>query len=213
MSKAPHRLFFDAWSRVYDLAPVQLAVYRPVHARVLRELASGDLKRLLDIGCGTGNLTSRLAQSARAELVAGCDFSFGMLEQAAAKRVPAAWLQGDAARLPIRDGSVDAVTSTDSFHWFPDPDGALAELRRVLRPGGRLIIAVVNPRLGATASLFRAGSTLLGEPARWPTRAELAQRMERAGFVVRSQQRVVRAAGIAFPTYVTVGVAPPSGAG
>ena len=117
----PRRSLFDLWSRVYDLAPVQWAIYRPVQEAVLRELRRPPAHRILDVGCGTGILTERLARELDAELVCGCDFSIGMLDQAVARR-SGPWVQSDAQQLPVAGGTVDVVVSTESFHWFPDPD-------------------------------------------------------------------------------------------
>lgn len=196
---------FDAWSLVYDNPLVQRAVYRPVHDAVLRELRRHPPRRILDIGCGTGILTARLQQEATAEVVYGCDLSAGMLAQATARRV-APLLRADAQRLPLADESVDAVVSTESFHWFPDPSAALAEFRRVLTPDGRVVLCLVNVRTAAAARLVETGSAALGQRAKWPTSAELRVRLERAGFRVERQQRVPRAGGIALPTVLTVAV-------
>ena len=200
--------FFDLWSRFYDIAPVQRAIYRPVHEAVLKELRSPAARRILDVGCGTGILTTRLRTELRAEVVAGCDFSFGMLEQAADRTRTVAWMQGDAVRLPVRDAAADAIVCTEAFHWFPDHDAALREFLRVLVPGGRLLVALVNVRAQATSRVAAASSQVLGTPAYWPTRAEMRAQVEGAGFDVRSQRRVVRIAGLLIPTVLTVGVRP-----
>jgi ubiquinone/menaquinone biosynthesis C-methylase UbiE len=204
----PRQAFFDVWSRFYDLAPVQAAIYHPVHDAVVDELRAHPARRLLDVGCGTGDLTARLRTELQADLVAGCDFSGGMLEQAAARTRAVRWLQADAARLPVRDASFQAVVSTEAFHWFPDPDLTLREFRRILTPGGRVVIALVNTRTQTMSRLAHAGSQALGQPARWPTRAEMADRLRRAGFTVERQARVFRLAGLLIPTIVTVGVTP-----
>ena len=101
-------------------------------------------------------------------------------------------------------GTVDVVVSTESFHWFPDPDAALAELRRVLAPSGRLLVGVVNMRWASTSRAASAFAARLGEPAQWATRAEMKRRVERAGFRVVRQHRVVRIGGIVLPTVLTV---------
>lgn len=203
MTDGPHRRFFDLWSRVYDLPPVQRAIYRPVQEAVLSELRRASPRRILDIGCGTGILTERLAVELGADLVVGCDFSLGMLEQARSRgRGP--WVQGDAQRLPLAARSVDAVVSTESFHWYPDPDAALAELHRVLFPGGLLVVGVVNMH---TESMSRAAGAIargVGEPARWMTKPEMKRRVEQAGFRVERQQRVARIGGVVLPTVLTV---------
>jgi len=205
-ARGPRRAFFDIWSRVYDLAPVQAAIYHPVHDAVLQELRAHPARRVLDVGCGTGDLTARLRHELGADLVAGCDFSGGMLEQAAARTRRVQWLQGDAAHLPCNDGSFDAVVSTEAFHWFPDPDAALHQFHRVLAPDGRALVALVNVRVPATSRLAHAGSQALGQPARWPTRAEMAERVRAAGFAVDRQRRIFRLGGLILPTVLTVGV-------
>ena len=206
MGDGPQRGFFDVWSRVYDLAPVQAAIYHPVHNAVLGQLRAHPAPRILDVGCGTGDLTARLRRELTTDLVAGCDFSAGMLEQAQARTRAVRWLQGDATRLPFRDGSFDAVVSTEAFHWFPDPDAALLEFNRVLRPGSRVLVALVNVRVPTTSRLVHAGSRAIGQPAHWPTRAEMADRVRNAGFAVERQQRIYRLAGVILPTVLTVGV-------
>jgi ubiquinone/menaquinone biosynthesis C-methylase UbiE len=169
------RAFFDVWSRVYDLPPIQAAIYHPVHDAVLGELRSHPAPRILDVGCGTGDLTARLHAELTTDLVAGCDFSAGMLEQAAARTRAVRWLQGDATRLPFNDASFDAVLSTEAFHWFPDPDAALREFHRVLGPGGRLMVALVNVRVPTTSRLAHAApkrsvNRPIGPRARrWPS--------------------------------------------
>lgn len=199
----PHRSFFDLWSRVYDLPVVQWAIYRPVQEAVLRELRRPLARRILDVGCGTGILTERLASELDAKLVCGCDFSVGMLEHARTRRA-GPWVQADAQRLPVSRDSVDVVVSTESFHWFPDPDAALAEFRRVLVPNGRLLVGVVNMRTASMSLVASAIAARLGEPAHWTTRAEMKHRVERAGFRVVRQHRVARIGGITLPTVLTV---------
>jgi len=202
----PQRGFFDIWSRVYDLPPVQAAIYHPVHDAVLGELRAHPAQRILDVGCGTGDLTGRLRAELQTELVAGCDFSAGMLDQAQARTNAVRWLQGDATRLPFDDGAFDAVVSTEAFHWFPDPDASLREFNQVLAPAGRVLVALVNVRVPATSRLAHAGSKALGQPARWPTRAEMVDRVRAAGFTVDRQQRIFRLGGILIPTVLTVGL-------
>lgn len=100
------------------------------------------------------------------------------------------------------------MVSTEAFHWFPDPDAALSEFFRVLAPGGRAVVALVNVRRAETSRLMHGGSEALGQPAWWPTRAEMRERFARAGFTELGQHRVVRIAGMLIPTVVTVGRKP-----
>jgi ubiquinone/menaquinone biosynthesis C-methylase UbiE len=97
---------------------------------------------ILDAPCGTGELEQRLAgRSAGLQLV-GVDVSHGMLRQAAVKNADrsALWLRADVSTLPLADASFDLVVCANSFHYFRSATAALAELCRVLRPGGRLVL-------------------------------------------------------------------------
>jgi ubiquinone/menaquinone biosynthesis C-methylase UbiE len=103
------------------------------------QLAAGE--RLLDVGCGTGLLLAHLIELDPAADVAGVDLSSAMLVEARRRlpsRVPL--LAGDAELLPFASRAFDVIVSSSSFHYWPDPALGLAELRRVLRPGGRLVI-------------------------------------------------------------------------
>ena len=202
----PKRWFFDAWSTFYDLPAVQAAVYKPMHDAVVRELQGWRARRVLDVGCGTGILTSRLAGDLAPDVIVGCDFSLGMLQHAAGKRSDLSWVAADAQRLPLAAGSFDAAVSTEAFHWFPDKDAALAELHRVLRPGGRLLVAMINVRTDAGSRLVSSASSLVGQPAEWPTRQEMRDRVEDAGVRVERQRRVLRVTGLVLPPVLTVAV-------
>ena len=206
---AARRSFFDAWSSFYDLPLVQRVVYRPLQDAVVATLRPLAPSRVLDVGCGTGLLTTRMAEEFPGAAVVGCDYSAGMLRQAAARGRRVAWARGDALRLPFRDGSFGAVTSTESFHWFPDHRGALAELFRVTAPGGRLLVAMVNPPAEFVGRVALTGSRLAGQPFYWPTSARMREQVEAAGFRVESQRRIPRlTAAVLFPPVLTVAVHP-----
>jgi ubiquinone/menaquinone biosynthesis C-methylase UbiE len=201
------RTAFDRWSEFYDNRAVQATIYRPVHSQVLRALRGDGARRILDVGCGTGILAKRIQREMGSEAeVIGCDWSAGMLERAAARNRRVGWLQADAAGLPFGEGVFDAVVSTEAFHWFPDQKAALREFKRVLRPGGAVHIALVNPNTRLGARVLAAGSRTLGGVADWPTRAEMGRRVETAGFKVRRQQRTPRAFGMVVPTVLTSAV-------
>jgi ubiquinone/menaquinone biosynthesis C-methylase UbiE len=201
--RGPSARFFDLWSRVYDLPAVQRAVYRPVQDAVVDRLRPLDAGQVLDLGCGTGILSARMVDELAVPVV-GCDYSAGMLDEAAARTRRVAWVQGDALVLPLRDASVDVITSTEAFHWFPDPAGALAEIRRVLRPGGTLLVALVNPPAAAPARAAEVAARAAGQPARWPTRSEMAALVEGAGLRVVDQVRIRRIGSLVVPTVLTV---------
>ncbi len=184
--------FFDVWSRVYDEPFVQWATYRPVQDAVMRALRRGPSERILDLGCGTGQLAARVREDLAPTLVVGCDFSRGMLRRASRRRRDLSWVRGDAQRLPFASGHFDTVVSTEAFHWFPDQDAVLEECHRVLAPRGRLLLALMSPRTEGVARAVQRGARWLGEPARWPTRVRLRRRAEAAGFRVDAQRVVFR---------------------
>nr|CDQ33332.1 Malonyl-CoA O-methyltransferase BioC [Virgibacillus halodenitrificans] len=102
---------------------------------------------VLDLGCGPGDLTAALATHYDAACtVSGLDLAPGMLAEAR-RRHPGAirWLCGDAANLPLPNASLDLVVSNLAIQWCPDLDAVLAEIRRVSRPGGRVLINTLAP--------------------------------------------------------------------
>jgi ubiquinone/menaquinone biosynthesis C-methylase UbiE len=104
------------------------------------ELPAGG--RVLDLAAGTGELARRLLSRQPGLAIVGADLSAAMLARAFDKLTGRAWspVQADAARLPFAARSFDAVLCTSAFHLFPGPGAALAEIRRVLRPGGMLTL-------------------------------------------------------------------------
>lgn len=205
MSRAegPRRWLFDSWSHFYDLEWVQRAVYRPEQDAVLAVLQSQPHGRVLDLGCGTGQLAHRLRlMGAR---VVGCDFSRGMLAAARARDRRVAWIQADALHLPFAGAAFDAVVSTQAFHWFPDQAAALREIARVLRPGGVFVLTAVRPALASLGWIMEAGARVLRQPFHWPDGAELARHAARAGLRVEHEERVFRLPGaLLLPPMLTL---------
>lgn len=203
------RLLFDVWSRVYDHPVLQWATYRPVHDAVLASLRRRAPRAVLDLGCGTGQLLQRIVtEYPTVRRLVGCDYSTGMLAHAVTRlrRHGSATLDlvcGDAGRLPFADGTFDTVVCTEAFHWFPDQAAALAELHRVLVPGGSLLLAFVNPPVALVGDVARLGSRLFGAPLTWPTPTALRRAVERAGFTVTSQRRIFRIPGFLLPPVLT----------
>jgi len=122
------------------------ATYNRRSLELLRpSLAERDAGTLLDLACGTGNLVPRLAAwRTRVDRCVGVDLAPEMLraaaDRAAAAPFPAAVFASDAAALPLRDGSIDTIVSASALHDWPDAAAVLAEARRVLRAGGRLLL-------------------------------------------------------------------------
>jgi SAM-dependent methyltransferase len=133
-------------------------------ARRLLDLGPGSV--VVDLACGPGNFTRRFADDVDpGGLVLGVDLSTTMLRRAVrdtdARNV--VYLRADAADLPYREGSVDAVCCFAALHLFSDPEQALDGMVRALRPGGRLaILTSRRPDRRARGILADASGSLTG---------------------------------------------------
>ena len=99
----------------------------------------GKRPTIVDMGCGTGDLAVAISRKLRESRIVGIDTSPSMLLYASRHETTDGRLRfmvGDGARMPFADGSVDMVVSTLSLHHWADPVAVLAEIDRVLRPGG-----------------------------------------------------------------------------
>ena len=191
---------FDRWSQVYDRRDFQAATYRPVHDAVLARLAGARPQVVVDLGCGTGQLTRRLVQRFPGADVVGVDYSSGMLSEAGPRVGHAAHLvRADATELPLRAATADVVVCTESFHWYPDQLRTLASLATVIRPGGQLLIASIAAVTALGESAFAAVSTAGGQPVRALTPRHLRDLLAASGFEVVHQRRVPRVGLIPWP--------------
>ena len=138
---------YDAMNRVMTLGLDQR--WRRLAVRLV--VRPGD--RVLDGCCGTGDL-ALAARKAGAEVV-GLDFSPAMLERARRKGPEVEWIQGDLLQLPFEDASFDAVTVGFGVRNVADLERGIAELRRVLRPGGRLAILEITTPRGPLKPFYR----------------------------------------------------------
>ena len=193
------RTMFDRIAPVYDVMnrAMTAGLDRRWRAATARAVVSpGD--RVLDACCGTGDLA--IAAQRAGGKVTGLDFSERMLEHARAKSAEVEWIQGDALALPFEDGSFDAATVGFGVRNLEELEAGLRELRRVLRPGGRIgILEITRPR-GMLRPFYKlwldglvplAGKLLPGGAAytylpasvrRFPGAKELAQLMQTVGF-------------------------------
>jgi demethylmenaquinone methyltransferase / 2-methoxy-6-polyprenyl-1,4-benzoquinol methylase len=199
---------FDSLAGRYDLLNDVLSGGQDRYWRrvVARAVGAGPGERVLDLAAGTGT-SSQTFTGTGARCVA-CDFSLGMLtvgKQRADSRQPASrvsFVAGDALAIPFRDRCFDAVTISFGLRNLADPDAGLAEMLRVTRPGGRLVICefshlpwpvldVAYSRYLAAALPFvarqvsgngEAYSYLAESIADWPAQRELARRIAAAGW-------------------------------
>jgi demethylmenaquinone methyltransferase / 2-methoxy-6-polyprenyl-1,4-benzoquinol methylase len=179
--------------------------WRAYAVRRVRHILDRPGAQVLDLCCGTGDLSLALARRSRS-VVLGSDFCHPMLVSAQGKveqrRARVALFESDALRLPVRDRSMDLVTVAFGFRNLADYAAGLAEMRRVLRPGGMAAIlefsqppnalfrAVNNvycgrilPWIGGLVSGAPDAYTYLPESVRkFPAAPELAEDMRRAGF-------------------------------
>jgi demethylmenaquinone methyltransferase/2-methoxy-6-polyprenyl-1,4-benzoquinol methylase len=191
---------FDRVAPRYDLANTVFSMgqdraWRQAAARATR-LAAGEVAA--DVACGTGALTHELEATAPGALVVGLDFSQEMLKRAG----PGRFAAGDAIQLPLADASVDVVTIAFGLRNLPEPGQGLLEFRRVLRPGGRLVVCEFStPVVPVLRGVYRryltrlmpvAARRLTSDPeayqylarsiGAWPDQPGLARWMQQAGF-------------------------------
>jgi demethylmenaquinone methyltransferase/2-methoxy-6-polyprenyl-1,4-benzoquinol methylase len=193
---------FDAVADRYDLTNDVLSMFqdRSWRRATLDALAVGRGDRVLDLAAGTGTSAAPLAD--RGVRVVACDLSLGMLQVGHRKRPDIAFVAGDAGRLPFADESFDAVTISFGLRNVPDVDGALEEMLRVTRPGGRVVICEFSrptnrafravydqylskalPRIaGVVAKESDAYTYLADTIAAWPEQRELGVKMRAAGW-------------------------------
>jgi demethylmenaquinone methyltransferase / 2-methoxy-6-polyprenyl-1,4-benzoquinol methylase len=204
---------FDALAGRYDLMNDLLSMgqVRLWRRRVQRILQAGPGDRVLDLAAGTG--TSSVALAASGADVVACDFSLGMLQAGQARQAKndpfqaktrgrVAFAAGDALRLPFADGAFDAVTISFGLRNVDGTRDALAEMRRVTRPGGRLVVCEfseitvapldmlyrrylteVLPAVARRAARNPAAYEYLAESITdWPAQRELADVIRAAGW-------------------------------
>ncbi len=203
---ASGRLPADAVREMFDrIAPVYDAMNRLMSAgldgrwrRLTAEAAVRPGDDVLDACCGTGDLA--LAGLRAGGNVTGVDFSARMLERARRKSTAIEWVEADVLRLPFTDERFGAVTVGFGVRNLADLELGLRELRRVLRPRGRLAVLEITRPSGLLAPFYRAwfdgivplagkllpgGSAYAYLPAsvrRFPGPDELAERLREIGF-------------------------------
>ncbi len=204
LEKQPHdvRRMFDAVARRYDVTNDVLSLGQDRRWR--REVSEavdaqyGD--RVLDLAAGTGTSSEPFAD--RGAIVVPCDFSIGMLQVGKQARPALPFTAGDGTQLPFGDGTFDAVTISFGLRNIVDPLAGLREMRRVTRPGGRLVVCEFShptwapfrtvyteylmkalPRIARAVSSNPEAYVYLAESIRaWPDQPALAARIQDAGW-------------------------------
>lgn len=146
-----NRSYFDRWSRRYDEGRIS-GWFQYTQELAVRELNLKPNSRILDVGCGTGHAVVRLASMCPRGKVCGIDISAGMVAKASAKvskntSAKVEFLQASSDDIPYPAAEFDHVLCTNSFHHYPSPSRVLEEMRRVLKPGGQLVILENAPDL------------------------------------------------------------------
>jgi demethylmenaquinone methyltransferase / 2-methoxy-6-polyprenyl-1,4-benzoquinol methylase len=204
LEKTPHEVasMFDGVAARYDLTNTVLAMRQDVRWRKLvaeaLDLRAG--QTVLDLAAGTGTSSEPFADAGVHTVP--CDFSLGMLKVGHQRRPDLPFVAGDATRLPFADASFDAVTISFGLRNVVDVDAALNEMRRVTKPGGKLVVCefshpTFSPwRVVYTEYLMRALPSVarvvssnpdayvyLAESIRaWPDQRGLAAKLRAAGW-------------------------------
>jgi demethylmenaquinone methyltransferase/2-methoxy-6-polyprenyl-1,4-benzoquinol methylase len=210
------RAMFDRIASFYDVmnSVMTAGLHHRWRARAADLAAIGPGSRALDVATGTGDLAIELARRAGPDgEVVGSDFSGEMLALARRKAPQLAFEWGNALELPYPDGRFDAVTVGFGARNFSDLDRGLAEMARVARPGGRVVVLeITTPQRPPLSTFFRvwfdrivpllgrltgesvAYSYLPSSVRRFPAPEGLAASMARAG--LRDIRWVLTAGGI-----------------
>jgi ubiquinone/menaquinone biosynthesis C-methylase UbiE len=184
---------FDAWASTYEHSALQPALYAPAQQCALqlaRQLLPGP-RRVLDVGCGTGRLLRQARQHYPAAILVGVDLAWGMVVTAAAAtptELRIRHVRGTAEQLPFADRTFDLVIVTMSLRHWTDLGAGIAQIHRVLIPGGVLVVAdaLPAPRRGGIqiTAPWRRAHSLSGVPT------ELAAMLIANGLVVISCDRM-----------------------
>ena len=194
---------FDRVAPRYDRANAVLSLGQDAHwRRVTAAAVRPEGGQVLDVAAGPGNVAVELVRRG-AQHVTALDLSFNMLSEGARRgHEGVSWVNGDALALPFDDGMFDAVTISFGLRNIPDPEAALAEFARVLRPGGMLAVCEFSdptwrpfrevyrrylvralPKVARVVSSSAPAYRYLADSIlAWPDRRTLAAWLDVAGF-------------------------------
>lgn len=182
---------FDFHAQQYDsLAQVQKKVISRLKENMKAVYATP--ASLLDIGSGTGRLLSDAAEIYPDADLVGIDLAFGMARVASSRMLEnnkAAFVCGDAEKLPFQSSSFDLVISTSTYQWVPLLKGAFSEVHRVLKPGSRFIFALFGEKTlfelkESYRKALKASKRTSTDPThRFATPGEVAMALTGSGFI------------------------------
>lgn len=205
MDKEPGEVadMFDDVARRYDRTNAVLSVGNAALWRMamVRAVAPQPGERILDVAAGTGTSSAALARSG-ARVVA-VDFSAGMIEEGRKRHKNIEFVQADAQSLPFGDDEFDAVAISFGLRNVAEPKAALAEMYRVLKPGGRVMVCefskppvailragyatylrrvmpIIADRVSSNPAAYRYLAESIQE---WPDQGQLSQWLRGAGFI------------------------------
>lgn len=147
----------EYWSRHFE------PFFLPVYKDVLQQLKLGDDMLLLDAGCGAG-MFSWMAIQTGAQVI-GIDAAPGLLQVARERNPDNSFLEEDLEAMPFTDNSFHVVTGFNSFQYAGNFENALREAKRVLKPGGRLVICIWDkPEFSEATNILKAIGSLMPPP-------------------------------------------------
>lgn len=198
------RRMFSQIAPRYDLLNHLLSANTDVRWRriVVDEAVNHSQRRILDLACGTGDLAIEMSRHAHPGCqIIGADFARPMLQRARQKDASVPWIEADGLRLPFHDAQFDLVTIAFGIRNMESLEDALAEIHRVLKPGGTAAILEFSqpenpfiraiyypyflyalPWIGALLSQKSAYLYLPSSVLHFPNRRELAHLMKKNGF-------------------------------
>jgi len=133
------RIFYKYFSKIYDrVNPIFYSNEMRKTVVDMAEIGDGDF--VVEVGCGTGFTTEEIVSRVGEQNVVAVDLTPEQMQKAIAKFPSVNFLRGDAENLPFKDGTFDAAISAGSIEYWPNPQKGIAEMARVTKSGGRVVI-------------------------------------------------------------------------
>lgn len=208
---------FEAWAGSYDHSLLNHFLFRPSYYTFLRALAKWQTDNdrpfdILDVGCGTGTFAGMISDSnLSTRHIVGLDYAMEMCQQASRKaitREPACRIElvnGDSEHLPFGDQTFDLITCANSFHHYPHQQAVVCEMRRLIRPGGQLMIIDGFRDNTVGWVVFDVIITAIEKSVYHAPWTVMRSYLEHAGFEEVYHHKF----NFLFPAFLTVGTVPP----